>query len=198
MAFSSHKQDTVPQKLDTSHVQAPVSYVRGRYWESICYGLFFLVALFFLVYGVMSNWQDGSSAMSMVFVLLAMLVVWIAAGHAAQIERLIRAGYAIKLDPQGFHHFNMPSIPWSDLSTVTVEVFDNGNRTFTYLCLGTSGHTQMLIAGKLWWSNIVGQEIKLHDSARAILIPCEQLGEEPNRLAHRLNRMIREYQGRKS
>lgn len=196
MMPASSEQDTIPQKLDEEYAQVPVGYVRGRYWELIMYGLFFLIALSFLAHGMVINRQDGNSTMAVVFVILAMLAIWICAGHAMQLERLIRKGYAIRLDQEGFHHFNMPSIPWSDLSVVTVEVVKTGERTFTYICLGTTGHTQMLIAGKLWWQGVAGAEIMRHDSGRAILIPCGQLVEEPNRLAHRLNRMIREYRGR--
>lgn len=162
------------------------------------YGLFFLISLSFFAYGIVVNRQDGNSIMVAVFVILAMFVTWIGAGSALQLQRLIRKGYAIRLDQEGFHHFNMPSIPWSDLSTVTVEVFKSSERTSTYLCLGISGSTQILIGQKFWWRGISGLEITLNDSGRAVLIPCGQLGEEPNRLAHRLNRMIREHRGCKS
>jgi hypothetical protein len=198
MALSSNEHDTIPQNLGLEDQHMPASIVSGRYGSALVYCLIGIAVLFAVADGMVASWQDQDVLNAFVFASIALILIWFGAGYAQQLERLLRKGYALKLDRYGLHHFNLPSIPWSDLGSAVIEVEELNDRKITYMCLGLTGHTQMLIAGSEWWKAVAGREIKLHESRRAIMLPCDQIDEEPNRLADRINRMIREHQGRKA
>jgi hypothetical protein len=190
--------DTIPQNLEPVDNAVRTIIVRGRYWGSVGYCFVGLLILFALADAVVSSWQDEDKWTAAAFGFVVAGVIWFSAGYVQQLERQLRKGYALKLDRQGLHHFNMPSIPWSDMGSAVIEMIESNDRKMPYLCLGLNGHTQMLIASSLWWKEVAGWEIKIHDSGRALLLPCYQINEEPHRLAHIINRHIRENQGIRS
>ena len=198
MQFSTPEQDTIPQNVLPSRGASETHVVPSRFGLSIMYCLMGVIALFAMADALVSHWQEQEIILSFIILMCAGVFIWVGAGYAMQFERMIRKGYAMKMDRQGLHHFNLPSIPWEDLGSAVIEVIETNNRKRTYLCLGVNGHTQMLIAGSQWWSNFAGWEVKRHESGRAIMMPCDQIDEEPNRLAHLINRRIRESQGQRS
>jgi hypothetical protein len=184
-------QDTIPQRLEHKQINSEIR-VRPKLGALLLQVFIGLFVLYFFAAWVVDSWhyQDG---FELIFASIASLgIILFCALQARQIEKLLRKGYALKIDHEGLHCINLPVIPWADLASATIEKHESSDQKILYLCLGVTGHTQKLIAGNVGWQSAAWFNMKKHESGRGIMIACSILNDDPHRLAWRINQSIRQ------
>ncbi len=182
-----------PVQLFFSHDHKSV-VLRGKY-SSLLIGLMGYAAMWVMAWFALPRHWPESIQVATVFVFLIIVAMNImlmlfSASYAARFERLLRRGYAITMNEQGFFYFALPMIAWSDIQSVRIEFIREGRGNDNpYLCIHVLNRTQAFIASQSWWQ-IVGMGMRRRESGRLILIPCEDIDLPPSELASLVTNML--------